>query len=67
MLKTLDDFTQPDPDQEHSVRIGDICRNWRTAMMVALETVGKYGHAVITSNGSPEKPATHWEIRRCIY
>jgi hypothetical protein len=63
---TLSDFTQPDPVQEHSVRIGDICRNWRTAQAVALDTVARFGHALINSNGSPEQLATLWEIRRVV-
>ena len=63
---TLSDFTEPDPDLEHSVRIGDVCRNWRTTIAVATETGKKYGHAIINSNGTPEQPATLWEIRRVV-
>ncbi len=63
---TLSDFTEPDPEQEHSVQIGDVCRNWRTAQAVALETVARFGHALVNSNGSPEQPATRWEVRRDV-
>lgn len=66
-MKTLFDFVQPDPAREESVPVGPVpIRNYPLALMTALETVGKYGHALLLSNGTEEKPATEWFVRRCL-
>ena len=69
MIPTLSDFTDTAPapeQQEHTVKIGDTCNNWRTVLSRLPEVIEKYGHAIIWSNGAPDKAATQWEIRRSV-
>ena len=62
---TLDQFTQPDPAREESVPVGPVpIRNYPLAKMTALETVAKYGAALLLSNGTEDPPATEWYVRR---
>jgi hypothetical protein len=62
---TLSDFMQPDPAREESVPVGPVpIRNYPLARMTALETVQKYGVALLLSNGSEDKPATEYYVRR---
>jgi hypothetical protein len=39
-------------------------RNYPLARMTALETVAKYGVALLLSNGTEDTPATEWYVRR---
>ena len=62
---TLSHFPQPDPAREESVPVGPVpIRNYPLARMTALETVAKYGAALLLSNGTEDPPATEWYVRR---
>jgi hypothetical protein len=72
-MVTLADFpnssetpnSSPDPAREESVPVGPVpIRNYPLARMTALETVQKYGVALLLSNGSEDKPATEYYVRR---
>jgi hypothetical protein len=61
----LDQFMQPDPAREESVPVGPVpIRNYPLAKMTALETVAKYGVALLWSNGTEDRPADQWFVRR---
>ncbi|MCK9579340.1 MAG: hypothetical protein M0Q92_02675 [Methanoregula sp.] len=64
-MKTLFDYSQPDPQQEHSVPVGPVpIRNWPLALSTARECLGRYGHALPVSNGSEDRPASgEWNGR----
>ena len=67
-MTTLADFgTVPpeDPARPHTVTVSPTpIRNWPLAISTALECCGKYGHALLTSNGSEDRPATLWLVAR---
>ena len=55
----------PDPAREESVPVGPVpIRNYPLAKMTALETVAKYGVALLWSNGTEDRPADQWFVRR---
>ena len=55
----------PDPAREESVPVGPVpIRNYPLAKMTALETVAKYGVALLLSNGTEDAPATEYYVRR---
>jgi hypothetical protein len=65
MIPALDTFSQPDPAREESVPVGPVpIRNYPLARMTALETVAKYGVALLWSNGTEDTPATEYYVRR---
>ena len=69
-MKTLFDFVQPDPAREESVPLGPVpIRNFplvRQLIQEAFEKDPERMALLLTSNGSEEKPATEWFIRRVI-
>jgi len=69
-VKTLFDFVQPDPAREESVPLGPVpIRNFplvRQLIQEAFEKDPERMALLLTSNGSEEKPATEWFIRRVI-
>ena len=53
--------------QEHSVPVGpDPIRNWPLARDTAIKCLERYGHALITSNGTMDKRATEWHVARVV-
>jgi len=49
----------------HTVPVGpDPIRNWPLARDTAIKCLERYGHALITSNGTMDKRATEWHVAR---
>ena len=70
-MTTLDQFGNSSiisnscPAQEHSVPAGpDPIRNWPLARDTAIKCLERYGHALITSNGTMDTKATEWHVAR---
>lgn len=70
-MTTLDQFVNSSiiPNscgtREHSVPVGpDPIRNWPLARETAIKCLERYGHALITSNGTMDKRATEWHVAR---
>ena len=70
---TLSDFpnfsetpnSSPDPAREESAPVGPVpIRNFPLAKITALETVAKYGVALLWSNGTEDRSADQWFVRR---
>jgi len=72
MTTTLDQFVNSkiisnscDPAQAHTVPVGpDPIRNWPLARDTAIKCLERYGHALITSNGTMDTKATEWHVAR---
>jgi hypothetical protein len=64
------DFMQPDPAREESVPLGPVpIRNFplvRQLIQEAFEKDPERTALLLNSNGSEEKPATEWFVRRCL-
>ena len=69
-MKTLFDFSRPDPAREESVPLGPVpIRNFplvRQLIQEAFEKDPERTALLLTSNGSEEKPATEYYLRRCL-
>lgn len=67
---TLNDFNQPDPQQEHSVPVGPVpIRNFARVRQLIQEAFKKDPERttlLLTSNGSEDQPATEWYLKRVI-
>jgi len=49
----------------HTVPVGpDPIRNWPLVRDTAIKCLERYGHALITSNGTMDKRATEWHVAR---
>ena len=54
--------------REESVPVGPVpIRNYPLAKMTADQTVQKYGVALLWSNGSEDRPADQWFVRRVLH
>lgn len=69
-MKTLFDFVQPNPAREESVPVGPIpIRNFplvRQLIQEAFEKAPERTTLLLTSNGSEDRPATEWNLRRVL-
>ena len=69
-MKTLFDYSQPDPAREESVSIGPVpIRNFplvRQLIQEAFEKAPERTRLLLTSNGSEEMPATEYYLRRVL-
>ena len=68
-MKTLFDFSRPDPAREESVPIGEsVIRNWPLVVMTVKEAFEKSEKTVLllTSNGREDRHATEWYLRRVV-
>ena len=67
---TIFDFVQPAPASEESVPLGPVpIRNFPLVRQLIREAFSKSPERtalLLTSNGSEEKPATEWYLRRCL-
>ena len=68
-MTTLDQFANssiiPNSCPVHTVPVGpDPIRNWPLARDTAIKCLERYGHALITSNGTMDKRATEWHVAR---
>lgn len=69
--RTLDDFARPDSQQEHSVPLGpDPIRNFALVRELVAQAFDKNPERttlLLTSNGSEDRPATEYRLRRVIH
>ena len=69
-MKTLFDYSQPDPSREESVPLGPVpIRNFplvRQLIQEAFEKAPERTRLLLTSNGSEETQATEYYLRRVL-
>ena len=69
-MKTLFDFSKPDPAREESVSIGPVpIRNFPLVRQLIQEAFAKEPERtalLLNSNGSEGKPATEYYLRRVV-
>lgn len=67
---TLSSFTHPAPSREESVPVGPVpIRNYPLVCQLVEEAFKKQPERtalLLTSNGSMDKPATEWGLRRVV-
>ena len=67
---TLTDFMQPAPAREESVPLGPaVITNYKLVVITVAEAFARNPERVallLTSNGSEDRPATEWYLRRCL-
>lgn len=67
---TLNDFNQPDPQQEHAVPVGpNPIRNFALVRQLIQEAFKKDPERtalLLDSNGSEDRPATEWYLKRVV-
>lgn len=68
---TLSDFSQPDPTREESVPVGPVpIRNWPLVVLTVKDAMAKDPENTVLrldSNGTEDKPATAWTLRRVLH
>jgi len=66
----LSNFSQPDPAREESMPVGPVpIRNYPLVCQLVKEAFSKDPERTVlllTSNGSMDKPATEWKLRRVV-
>ncbi|DBA34915.1 TPA_asm: hypothetical protein vir524_00012 [Caudoviricetes sp. vir524] len=69
-MKTLFDFSRPDPAREESVPLGPVpIRNFPLVVITVEEAFAKDPERtalLLDSNGTEDKPATEWQLRRVV-